>query len=111
MVDDHQPAAPAPRRPRGSNWWWVAGLAIAALVVVLLAPLASPDPDGLEAVAEDQGFMGAARDALFQLLPDYTLPGIDDPTVSTIASGLIGVVVVFVVMVAAGWLLRRRRPT
>jgi hypothetical protein len=111
MADDHVPSAPEPRRPRGGNWWWVVGLAIAALVVILLAPLASPDPDGLEAVAEDQGFLGAARDALFQLLPDYTLPGIEDPTVSTIASGLIGVLVVFAVMVAAGWLLRRRRAT
>ena len=28
--------------------WWLVGLAIAILVVVVLAPLASPDPDGLE---------------------------------------------------------------
>jgi hypothetical protein len=30
-----------------SRLWWVAGLAIAILVVVMLAPLASGDPDGL----------------------------------------------------------------
>ena len=43
---------------------WVAGLAIAALVVVVLAPLASPDPDGLERVAEDTGFIATAQEAV-----------------------------------------------
>ena len=33
---------------------------IAALVVIILAPLASPDPDGLERVAEDKGFLSQA---------------------------------------------------
>jgi hypothetical protein len=44
-------------RSRLGRWWWVVGLAIAALVVIVLAPLASADPDGLERVAEDQGFL------------------------------------------------------
>ncbi|MFN2419307.1 MAG: PDGLE domain-containing protein, partial [Candidatus Limnocylindria bacterium] len=44
---------PDNRRPRRGlpRWWWLAGLAVAALVVVILAPLASGDPDGLERVA------------------------------------------------------------
>jgi hypothetical protein len=108
MSDDRRTGR---RRPGpAGRWWWLIGLAMAALVVVVLAPRASPDPDGLEAVAEEQGFMGAARDAFYELLPDYTLPGIDDPALSTALAGLIGVVVVFVLMVGAGWLLRRRRP-
>ena len=37
------------------------GIAIAALVVIVLAPLASPDPDGLERVAEDKGFLDRPR--------------------------------------------------
>ena len=90
--------------------WWLVGLAIAVLVVVVLAPLASPDPDGLERVGEDAGFLDAARDALYSVLPDYTVPGIDDP-VSTIVSGLIGIAIVFLVMVGLGVLLRRRRHT
>lgn len=96
---------------RRSRWWWVLGLAAAALVVVVLAPLASPDPDGLEAVAGERGFIGAASDTLYELLPDYTIPGIDDPVVSTVVSGLVGVAVVFALMVGVGWLLRRRRTT
>jgi hypothetical protein len=89
--------------------WWVPGLAIAALVVIVLAPLASPDPDGLERVGEDVGFLERAQDAVYSILPDYTFPGVEDPAVSTILSGLIGVVIVFALMVGLGLLLRRRR--
>jgi cobalt/nickel transport system permease protein len=90
---------------------WLVGLAIAALVVVILAPLASPDPDGLEAVAGSAGFLDRAEEAVGGLIPDYTFPGIDDPAVSTIVAGLIGIVVVFALMLALGRLLRRDRPS
>jgi hypothetical protein len=97
-------------RPRGrlGRYWWVAGLAIAAIVVIILVPLASPDPDGLERVAEDEGFLESAQDALFSIIPDYTMPGIDG-SLSTILAGLIGVAIVFGLMVVVGRLLARRR--
>ncbi len=91
--------------------WWIGGLVIAAAVVIVLAPLASPDPDGLERVGTDHGFLASAQDALYSILPDYSIPGIDDPVVSTILAGLIGVAIVFLAMVGLGRLLRRRRPT
>jgi len=99
-----------PSVSRRSPWWWVIGLAIAALVVIVLAPLASPDPDGLERVAEDGGFIERAQEALYEILPDYSIPGIDDPFLSTVLAGLIGVAVVFALMVGLGKLLARRRP-
>jgi cobalt/nickel transport system permease protein len=90
------------------RWGWVAaGLAIAAIVVVALAPLASPDPDGLESVAEEQGWLGVAQDWVYQMLPDYTIPGLDGAA-STIVAGLIGVGVVFLATAGLGWMLRRR---
>jgi hypothetical protein len=89
--------------------WWLVGLGIAALVVLLLAPLASPDPDGLERVAGDHGFLAQAEAALFSVLPDYTVPGLDDPAITTIAAGLIGVAIVFALMWGLGMLLARRR--
>jgi hypothetical protein len=95
-------------RTRPGRHWWLIGLAIAALVVIVLAPLASSDPDGLERVAEDQGFLEAARDAAYSILPDYTVPGIDG-NLSTILAGLIGVGIVFALMVGLGRLLARRR--
>ncbi|HEY7702171.1 MAG TPA: PDGLE domain-containing protein [Candidatus Limnocylindrales bacterium] len=91
------------------RYWWVAGLGIALLVVVILAPLASGDPDGLEWVAGEHGFLATAQDAVYSIIPDYTFPGIDDPALSTILAGIVGVVIVFVLMVGASWLLRQRR--
>jgi cobalt/nickel transport system permease protein len=85
------------------------GLGIAALIVLLLAPLASPHPDGLERVAEDHGFLAQAQDALYAILPDYTVPGLDDPVVTTIVAGLIGLVIVFLAMWGLGAFLTRRR--
>jgi cobalt/nickel transport system permease protein len=88
--------------------WWIVGLAIAALIVIVFAPLASADPDGLERVAEDYGFLGTALGALYSIIPDYTVPGIDG-SLSTILAGLIGVAIVFLVMVGLGRLLARKR--
>lgn len=90
------------------RWWWLAGLGIAALVVIVLTPLASSDPDGLERVAEDQGFLAAAQDAVYRILPDYSVPGLDGST-TTIVAGLLGVAIVFGIMWALGTLLARRR--
>lgn len=87
--------------------WWLVGLAVAALVVVIAALLASGDPDGLERVAIDQGFSQAAEEAPFSIIPDYTVPGIGG-SLSTIVAGLIGVVVVFVVLWLVGRALARR---
>lgn len=98
---------PTPKRQ--GSWWWLGGLAIAALVVIVLAPLASSDPDGLERVAEDRGFLDRAQDAVYEILPDYSIPGIEDPFLTTVLAGLIGVVVLFGLMVLLGRLLARRR--
>lgn len=77
---------------RGSAWIAV-GLLI-ALVVALASPLASSHPDGLERVAEDKGFTAKAEEAVYELLPDYTVPGVDDEAATTILAGVIGVVIV-----------------
>lgn len=99
-----------PVRGHRGRRWWIVGIGIAVLVVVVLAPLASPDPDGLERVAEDQGFIGSARDALYTVLPDYAIPGIEDPVISTVLAGIVGVAIVTLAMVGLGRLLARRGP-
>ena len=73
----------------------VAGGLLIALVLTVLSPLASSHPDGLEWVAEQHGFIETAKEALYNIIPDYTLPGISDPAIATIAAGIIGVVIVF----------------
>ncbi len=93
----------------GGRWWWVGGIAIAVLVVVLLAPLASSDPDGLERVAEDQGFIGQATNLIGGLLGDYALPGVGNEAVSTVLSGLLGIAIVVGLLFLLGRLMARRR--
>jgi hypothetical protein len=95
-------------RSRIGRWWWVVGLVVVALVVIVAAILASPDPDGLERVAEDQGFLGAAREAVYSIIPDYAIPGVEG-SLSTILAGLLGVAIVFGLMILLGRVLARRR--
>jgi PDGLE domain len=97
-----------PARHGSSRYWWIGGLAIAVLVVVILVPLASADPDGLESVARDQGFIGAARDAVVGLLPGYAIPGLDGGA-SKVLAGLAGVAIVFGLMTLLGRMVARRR--
>lgn len=93
-------------KSRGGFGWVLGGLAI-ALIVVLFSPWASADPDGLERVAEDLGFIGQGADAPYQLLPDYTIPLLGETGLSTIVAGIIGALVVALVVIGLGRLLRR----
>jgi cobalt/nickel transport system permease protein len=77
----------------GGVRWAVLGLVL-ALAVTLLAPLASPHPDGLERVAEDQGFIETAQDASYEIIPDYVLPGVPNEALATIAAGVVGTLIV-----------------
>jgi cobalt/nickel transport system permease protein len=88
--------------------WMVLALVVTAVVVVAAAIWASEDPDGLERVAEDLGFIAAGADPGYEILPDYTLPGLEG-VASTVVAGLIGVVIVLGLMVLLGRLLARRR--
>jgi ABC-type Fe3+ transport system permease subunit len=87
--------------------WWIIGLII-ALAVTLLSPLASSWPDGLERVAEDHGFINLAAGPIYEVIPDYVLPGVPNEALATILAGMIGVLVVFGLSVGAGYLIRRR---
>jgi cobalt/nickel transport system permease protein len=93
--------------PKGSKAIWVGGLTIAAFLAVL-SPLASSHPDGLEWVAEEKGFLEAARAPLYHIIPDYVLPGISNGILATIAAGILGVLLVFGVALGVA-ILRRKK--
>jgi cobalt/nickel transport system permease protein len=78
-----------------SNKGVIVGGALIALVLVVISPLASSHPDGLEWVAEQQGFIETAKAAFYNIIPDYSMPGISNPALATIAAGIIGIVIVF----------------
>lgn len=101
QTDTHHPN-------RSYTRWALAGLAVAVIVVVAAAIWASADPDGLERVAEDVGFIGAGQDSPFSIIADYVFPGLDGP-MATIVAGIIGVVVLFGIVWLIGKALARRR--
>ncbi len=82
------------------NWIYAGG--IISLFVVLLSPFASADPDGLERVAENLGFLGAGQSAPYEIIPDYTLPFLGETAISTILAGVVGIVVVGAIIMLIG---------
>jgi cobalt/nickel transport system permease protein len=73
------------------------GGSLITLLLVILSPLASSHPDGLEWVAQEQGFLELARTTLYTIFPEYSLPGISNPALATIAAGILGAIIVVVV--------------
>lgn len=94
----------------GGRGWIVAGVII-SLMAVLISPLASGNPDGLERVASDLGFLGSGLDAPFQLLPDYSIPFLGETALSTILAGAVGAIVLFGIIFLLGKNLRRQDNT
>jgi len=88
---------------------WVVGGVLVSLVAVLLSPLASSNPDGLERVAEDMGFLHLGQSAPFQILPDYTVPFLGQTPLSTIVAGAVGALVLLGLMIVIGQGLRKRK--
>jgi len=94
--------------PKGSRSIWAGGLVIAALLAVL-SPLASAHPDGLEWVAEQKGFLDAARGPFYNIIPDYVFPGISNEAFATIVAGIVGVIIVFGVSLGVAYMRRTRK--
>jgi hypothetical protein len=82
------------------------GLGI-ALFITLFSPLASSDPDGLEKVAEDKGFLEVANSPPYELISDYVFPWVGNEDLATILSGIVGVLIVAAVVFVIAFLLTR----
>jgi len=94
--------------PKGGAAVWIFGLGIAALLAVF-SPLASAHPDGLEWVAEQKGFLEAARAPLYNMIPDYIFPGISNEALATIVAGIIGMLIVFGVALGVASMRRGKK--
>jgi cobalt/nickel transport system permease protein len=92
---------------KGGRGWVYAGVLI-SLLAVLLSPLASADPDGLERVATDMGFLQSGQSAPYQILPDYTVPFLGETALSTVVAGVVGALVLLGLMIVIGQTLRRK---
>jgi hypothetical protein len=93
------------------RWFTILALAAAVGLGTAFSPFASGSPDGLEKVAEEQGFLDRGRLAAVQEqapAPDYAFPGVDDARVATALAGFGGTLGVF--LVGAGLVAVVRRP-
>ena len=77
-------------------------------LAVVVSQFAVDDPDGLEKVATEEGFVDSARDPALAdvVFADYATRGIGDETLSLAIAGLAGVVITSLVgygVFAASW--------
>ncbi len=86
--------------------WVVAGVLL-SLIVILLSPLASVHPDGLNRVATDLGFMDSAQ-AGNGPLAGYNVPFLANASMGKILSGVLGTAVVLTLVFIAGRTLQRK---
>ena len=89
----------------------LAALGVAVGLAVFASPYASSSPDGLEKVADTNGFLADGRLHSIQdssPVPDYAFPGVDDPRLATALAGLVGTLLVALVGMAILALARRR---
>ena len=90
---------------------WI-GLGLSLLMALFLSPHASPSPDGLEKVAEAQGFKERGEGWTFWAhapFKDYALPWIRDEKISKAISGFIGTLAIFFIALGVGKCLRKPR--
>jgi hypothetical protein len=88
--------------------WLVPLAAVALLLAVGLAHLASGKPDGLERVAEQQGFSKKEKVTATSPMPNYEVSALGGPIGKTLA-GLAGVLLTFSFVLGVGRLLARQR--
>jgi cobalt/nickel transport system permease protein len=82
---------------RAGTWGFAAAGLVVAVLLVVVAPLASDAPDALERVAIDQGFDESAEEHAMADSPlaDYGTSGVEDEETGTRVAGLVGVLVTF----------------
>ena len=88
----------------------IAGFIASLFLAGVVSFYASSNPDGLEKVAEDIGFIETAEDHTYAegALADYGVKGVENPRLSTGLAGVIGVVATGVISTGLFMLVRRK---
>ncbi len=100
----------------GAGLWTAAGagILVSLALAAFASPFASSSPDGLEKVAEDQGFLALAEEAtaLWQHSPwpDYAIPTIASEGISTALAGISGTILTFGLSLLLAALFMRTKP-
>jgi hypothetical protein len=88
-----------------NNWKIVFGASI--FIGGILSIFASSSPDGLEKVAEMQGFLTQGEQLFVAIIPDYLMPGIWNEKLAVSLAGIVGTSVVFITIAFLGKYLYR----
>lgn len=84
--------------------WVVAGLLACLITAGVVSLYASSKPDGLEHVAETEGFTSAGEGGeVFEApMPDYTLPCMENKKMSASLAGVVGTFITFALAYTTG---------
>jgi cobalt/nickel transport protein len=96
----------------GSKSKWTVLAIVTIVLAVILSPFASPHPDGLERVAENQGFIEKAEGGFaWSPFPDYVVALPFSEVWQVAVAGAIGLIVMAVVLGVLGKYLANKRDT
>ncbi|MGA9596315.1 MAG: PDGLE domain-containing protein [Acidimicrobiia bacterium] len=89
------------------------GALVTLVVAVVISQFASASPDGLEYVANKQGFAGAAADHSLSDSPlaDYGENLTDNSGLNTAIAGGVGIVITFALGYGVFWLAKKTNKT
>lgn len=89
----------------------IGGTLVALVFAAVISQFAASDPDGLERVAEDTGFIDTATDHSLadSIFADYAMSGISNETLSLAIAGIVGTLVTLAVAFGIFYAMRDRR--
>ena len=89
----------------------IGGVLVSLMFAAVISQFAVDEPDGLERVAEDSGFLGSASDHALDdsVFADYATTGISNETLSLAVAGIVGTLVTLAVAAGIFLAIRERR--
>ncbi len=85
-------------KPKYTKNNWLLAFIVSLFVGGVLSLFASSSPDGLEKVAEQQGFLEMSRTMFAAPLSDYVVSGIPGEMLGASLAGFLGTAVVFILL-------------
>lgn len=90
----------------------IGGVLVALVFAAVISQFAAPDPDGLESVAEETGFIESGTDHALadSIFADYATSGISNESLSLAIAGIVGTLVTLAVAFGIFTAFRDKRP-